>query len=179
MRWVECGYTRGWDPDLEGPQVGQDILTAYWAASGSYGYTEHKVTNTSVSAGQNRIFSIESRGGRDWSCYIDWTPARDASGDYTANEVWGNNSFDSFDMGLESNCTTGLLGTSTNWISIATIKKSSDGGTNWSFGPPLGDVGISNPSGPPYAFGHWGTSPGGGSGAAGQVMWDYRNNNAP
>jgi hypothetical protein len=186
--WVEVGYSRGWDPDAN-PNTpnGENILTAYWATKNIYSYYQHQVTSTTVSAGQTRTFMIKSLGSNNWGCYIDGAPAQDSGGDYTANDSWGN-TMDHFSVGLESDCTTAHMGSSTDWIVPRSIQKSSTDGSTWSFGPAdssfqppdgfllLGHTGVTY-----HPFGEWGLNPPnhGGGGTPGQNLWNYENQNAP
>lgn len=127
--YVELGYSRGWE--------GLDINTPYWACYTLGGnYYQHRVVNCFLTLGDYSYFKITKVSGTDnlWRCWIEGVPAEDEYGDSTANSSVGNN-FDSIDAGLECSCSTGELGTSTDPVTIRYLKKTSDGGGTWSYGP--------------------------------------------
>lgn len=131
--WVEIGYTRGWDSG----GYEENVLTAYWACVTLNGvYYEHRVVNVDVSPGDDPLFTIKKKPGADnaWLCLVDGVYANDADGDHTANSSIGNN-FNHYRVGLESDCSSGKLGSTSDHIGCTLIKKTSDGGDTWSQGP--------------------------------------------
>jgi hypothetical protein len=156
--WVECGYVRGWES--------QNVHTPYWACQTLSGnYFEHKVVNVILTLGNDSVFRISKVTGVDnaWACTIDGVAANDDEGDHVANSCIGN-TFDGYRVGLESNCTSGELGASSNPVNISGMKKSSNGGDTWSFGPSSGYQLVDSAG---YARGAWVTE--------GQSSWNRRN----
>jgi len=174
--WVEVGLARGWEQS--------DILTFYWVCRNATAtgtpptyYHEHKVWNLNASnyTQQSPVFKIVNvEGTNSWDVYIDGMPADDIEDDNRAGTPFDR--INNYDAGLESNCASGKMGTSSNPVNITTMKKKTSSG--WSFGPPYDgyDHGYRlielNPvygySGP-TAHGYWDVSPG-------QRTWNYRNN---
>jgi hypothetical protein len=179
--WCEIGYRRGFK--------GYDMLTPYWENNlNGQDYT-HQVTQVPIAPGDAPEFKIVHYGtGTAWRFYINGNPAKDQFSDYTADTSFGS-TFRWIDAGLEANATDTRLGSSSGWITITQIQKSSNAGSTWSFGPAAQLPGF-NPSGfdviqfpdnhgaSRTTFGGWRTGPNG-SGTPGQNLWNYRNQNAP
>jgi hypothetical protein len=124
--WVEVGYSRGWE--------GYDCLTPYWANMTLAGnYYEHSVVNITVTPGDTPKFRIKKHSGTDnaWDCAIGGVAANDIDGDNTANSTVGNN-FNSYEAGMESNCTSGEIGTTSNPVNVTNMEKSTNGGSSYS-----------------------------------------------
>ncbi|HJW74326.1 MAG TPA: hypothetical protein VJ787_01470 [Thermoleophilia bacterium] len=164
--WVEVGYSRGWG--------GDNIVTFYWANRNTTSpyYHEHKVWNLNAAAyvGTSPEFKIVRVGSSDdWNVYIDGIYANDAGDDHTANTTF--TSIDHFDVGLESNCSSGRLGASTDYVNASTLQKKVPSGS-WSYGPAYSGFGdgfqlVELNSSSPFAHGAWST--------AGQRLWNWRN----
>lgn len=148
VSWVEVGYSRGWE--------GYNYLTPYWACNTlADNYYQWPVVNITVTPGTAPKFRISKHAGLDnaWDCAIDGVAANDITGDNTANSSIGNN-FNSFDAGMESNCTSGEIGTTSDYVDVTNMEKASDGGTNYSNGPGLTPLHIEDPAGN-YTHGSW------------------------
>jgi hypothetical protein len=158
--WVEIGYGRGWE--------GFNILYSYWACYTVNGmYYEHLVTNIDIAPGDNPRFSIEKNPNQNnaWDCFIDDVPARDNDNDYTANSSIGNY-FTKYWIGLESNCTSGEIGSSSDRIDITSMRKTADSGYHWTPGPAVTYQTL-DPAG--YSHGWWVND------HEGDSLWNWRN----
>jgi hypothetical protein len=163
--WVEVGATRGWQ--------GDNILTFYWVcqnASAPY-YHEHKVRNLNAAnyVGTTPEFKIVHGSGNNWNVLIDGTYADDANDDHSAATPFS--SIDHFDVGLESNCSSGKMGAATNYVNASGLQRRVSSST-WGNAPAysgfdggfqLDELNTSSP----FAHGDWTTS--------GRSLWNYRN----
>ena len=79
-----------------------------------------------------------------------------------------------FRCGLETNCSSGKMGTEADRVNITTLKKKV--GDSWSFAPDdhyqLFEYNPQYGYSAPIAYGDWGAAPG-------QNLWNYRNDTAP
>ncbi len=163
--WVEVGYIRDYDGDND--------LCFYWGSHTSSGFHYHEVWNINADAyiGEKPEFRIVNTSGtNDWVIKIDGTYANDVGDDHTANVSFDG--FDWYQVGLETNCTSGKLGTRDDPVNTNAHKKTTDR-INWSFGPGLTPYNVDEAinGSPPLAWGAWVT--------VGQVAWNYRHETAP
>jgi hypothetical protein len=163
--WVEVGYVRDFDGDND--------LCFYWGSNNTLGFHYHEVWNLNADAyiGQDPEFRmVNTDGTNSWVVKIDGTYADDIDSDHTATVPF--DAIDWFQVGLESNCTSGKMGTQADPVNTKTHKKTTDR-TTWSFAPGLTPYNVDENinTSPPLAYGAWGT--------VGQNAWNYRNTTPP